>query len=79
MNPLPLQDRRQLKAAEGWLELGNWVEANEELEQITAEFRAHPSVLFLRYEVYTQAKKWDGAAEIVPARSQECSRTDLKP
>ena len=60
MNPLPFEDRRHHYAAEGWLELGNRLEANEELEQITAELRAHPSVLFLRYEVYTKAEKGDG-------------------
>jgi len=28
-------DISHFKAAEGWLELGNWQEANEELERIT--------------------------------------------
>jgi tetratricopeptide (TPR) repeat protein len=64
MNLLPLQEQRHLDAAEGWLELGNWLEANEELEQICPSLRAHPSVLFMRFEVYSKAKKWDGAAEI---------------
>ena len=64
MKPLPLPDRRHLEAAEGWLELGNWLEANEELEQISASLRAHPSVLFTRFEIYAMASKWDGAYEI---------------
>ena len=53
-----------LKAAEGWLELGNWVEANEELERITPLMRAHPNVLRLRWEIYSKAKKWEMAAEM---------------
>jgi hypothetical protein len=40
-------DKRHLDAAQGWLGLGNWREANEELEQITPERRAHPDVLAL--------------------------------
>jgi hypothetical protein len=45
---LGLSDQRQLEAAEGWLELGNWYEANEELERISPEKRAHPFVLRVR-------------------------------
>jgi predicted Zn-dependent protease len=57
-------DQRQLVAAEGWLELGNWLEANEELEQITSDMRSHPSVLRLRWEIYAMAGKWEMAAEV---------------
>ena len=48
-----------LRAAQGWLELGNWQEANEELEKIIPELRAHPAVLLLRCAAYARAKKWD--------------------
>jgi len=64
MKELEFQDRRHLKAAEGWLELGNVLEANEELENITPEMRAHPDVLCLRWQVYAGAKKWEMAAEV---------------
>ena len=47
MKPLPLQDQRHLDAGQGWLGLGNWDEANEELEQITPELKAHHAVLFV--------------------------------
>ena len=43
-----------LEAAEGWVELGNHLEANEELERITAENRAHPAVLGVRWQIYTK-------------------------
>jgi predicted Zn-dependent protease len=64
MKKFPYPDNKYLEAAEGWLELGNWREANEELENITPKLRAHPYVLKLRYEIYSEAKKWDGAVEI---------------
>ena len=62
-----LKDQRHLQAAEGWLGLGDHLEANEELENISPEMRAHPAVLALRYEVYAAAKKWDRAVEVAEA------------
>ena len=61
---LPHPDNHHLEAAEGWIELGNWREANEELEKITPQLRAHPFVLELRYKVYEAAEKWDMALEV---------------
>jgi tetratricopeptide (TPR) repeat protein len=48
----------------GWLGLGNWQEANEELENIPLALRTHPDVLEVRLEIYSKAAKWDLAAEI---------------
>ena len=59
-----------LRSAEGWLELGNWLEANEELERITPEMRAHPHVLLMRWEIYAKAKKWEMAVEVGRALSE---------
>ena len=42
-------DLHHLRAAEGWLELGDWHSANEELENVTRELRAHPDVLAMRW------------------------------
>lgn len=64
---MQLSDQRYLEAAQGWLGLGDHVEANNELDNITAAFRAHPDVLKVRYEVYAAAKKWEMAAEIAQA------------
>jgi tetratricopeptide (TPR) repeat protein len=60
-------DRLHLRAAEGWLELNNWLEATEELEEITPQLRAHPDVLRMRIEIYSAAKKWEDAAEVANA------------
>lgn len=57
-------DGIHLRAAEGWLDLGDMVSASDELEEISAEARAHPLVLFVRYEIYARAGKWDMAAEV---------------
>ena len=58
------QDERHLIAAEGWLELGSWLEANEELENITPQLRGHPKVLYLRWGIYAKAKRWEMASEV---------------
>ena len=60
-------DNLHLQAAQGWLELGNHLEANEELEQITPELRAHPDVLEVRWHIYAHAKKWDACVDIAGA------------
>lgn len=60
-------DTLHLQAAQGWLELGNYVEANEELEKITPQLRAHPMVLAVRWEIYAVAKKWEAALDIAAA------------
>jgi hypothetical protein len=44
--------------------------ANEELERITAEYRAHPAVLKARWQIYAKAKKWDAALETASALAQ---------
>jgi tetratricopeptide (TPR) repeat protein len=67
MKELDIDDLRHLRAAEGWLGLGDWTEANEELDNIRADMRAHPAVLSLRHLIYHNAQKWDGAAEIAGA------------
>lgn len=51
--------RAKITAAEGYLELGMPLEANEELEQIEAEQRAHTDVLALRVKIYRALKKWE--------------------
>jgi predicted Zn-dependent protease len=63
-------DKRHLDAAEGWLGLGNWSEANAEMENIAPRLRAHPEVLRVRYGIYALAKDWEQAAQIAHALAQ---------
>lgn len=60
-------DKRHLDAAEGWLELGNHLEAKEELELLPPQLRTYPEVLVLRHKIYSAEKKWDLAAEAATA------------
>ncbi len=64
MNKLTHPDSFHLQAAQGWLELGNWLEANAELENISPQVRAHPDVLQVRCKIYNDAEQWDYLAEI---------------
>lgn len=67
MKPLASPDSLHLQAAQGWLELGNHLEANDELEKITAKLRVHPDVLKVRWQIYQKAKKLDGMKDISTA------------
>jgi hypothetical protein len=67
MKQLGLNDQRHLEAAHGWFELGNHLEANEELERITPENRACPAVLEVRWQIYAKAGKWGAALDIASA------------
>ena len=70
MPEFTLNDKRYLEAAEGWLEVGDWEEANAELENITPQLRGHPEVLGVRFQVYAKAEKWEYAVEIARAISE---------
>jgi hypothetical protein len=56
-----------LQAAVGWLELGNWLEADAELECIRPSLREHPDVLAARWQIYARAKKWEVCVDIAEA------------
>jgi tetratricopeptide (TPR) repeat protein len=53
-----------LRAAEGWLELGDAMSASDELEEISPTEKKHPAVLSMRCAIYLQAQKWNLAAEV---------------
>jgi hypothetical protein len=61
MKKLSPPDSHHLKAAEGWLGLGNYLEANDELENIGPQMRAHPDVLEIRWEIYAKEKSGEPA------------------
>jgi tetratricopeptide (TPR) repeat protein len=64
MNPLEPPDVHHLRAAQGWLELGNDQEALAELERVAPALRDHPDVLELRWQVLAQARDWDASLGI---------------
>lgn len=67
MKPLPEPHRHHLRAAERWMELGNHLEANLELEMTAPVRRAHPDVLKLRWAICAKVEKWDVCTDIVRA------------
>lgn len=73
MKPLKNPDLHHLRAAEGWLELGDHIEANQELENISPKLRSHPSVLEIRWQIYANDNKWEACVDIA------CSLVKLAP
>ena len=67
IKPLEPPDNIHLKAAEGWLELGDHLEANEELEEIRPRLRVHPDVLQIRWQIYAKERKWEACVDIAAA------------
>jgi len=67
---LESQDQKRLLAAEGYMELGMYLDAIEELEAFPKEFAASPQVLSLWMEAYRGLKKW-GAMQAVARKLAE--------
>jgi tetratricopeptide (TPR) repeat protein len=64
VQPVELPDLHYLRAASGWLELGNPVEAQNELDRLRPELLDHPEVLRIRWHVSAVVKRWDASVEI---------------
>src|SRR4051794_4098713 len=67
MNDLGTPDSHHLNAAQGWLELGNHLEANEELAKISALHGNHPEVLEVRWAIQAAGKSWPTCVEVAEA------------
>jgi len=64
---LTTPDGHHLRAAQGWVELGNPLEAKEEVEQIAPQFHGHPDVLEVRWHLQAHAKKWVDCVDLANA------------
>ncbi len=74
MSKLQPPDAHHLIAAIGWLELGNHVEAGEEIAKIAPAFITHPDVLEVRWAVCAAGQSWEAAllvAEILVDKAPE--------
>lgn len=58
-----LQAQRCLDASEGWVQLGDWKSAYEELAQIEPPYDDYPEVLRLRTEIQSVLERWEGVIE----------------
>jgi len=63
MQPLEAPDCHQLRAAEGWLELGSPTEAATELGLISPACQRHPDVLEVRWALHVHSRQWEAALE----------------
>lgn len=61
--PIEPPDSHYVSAAAGWLGLGNWKEAREELRHVDPLLANHPAILLVNYEISATAGEWDSAAE----------------
>jgi hypothetical protein len=57
-------DSMFLDAAEGWLGLGDWKSAAEELDRIKPGLRTEPRVLKLQWEICVLSKQWENGVEV---------------
>jgi tetratricopeptide (TPR) repeat protein len=64
LKELNFEDARRLRAAEGWLGLGDTTSAGDELKEITPEEQTHPAVLQVRYAIYAKRGQWDMVTEM---------------
>ena len=64
MQNLTGPDFYSLSAAQGWAELGNYHEANAELEADTGALRSHPDALEVRWQIYAHSKNWEACADL---------------
>lgn len=64
MHPLDYPDRHFVRAAEGWLELGDSAEAARELKLVSRAAEGHPDVLELRWRLHALHGQWNDALEV---------------
>src|SRR5262245_36804224 len=74
--PLEPPDTHHVRAAIGWLELKNHVEAGEEIARVAPALLHHPDVLEIRWAICAAGASWDAAVtvaeslvEVAPDRS----------
>jgi Flp pilus assembly protein TadD len=67
MQPLAPPDTHYLSAAVGWIELGNFGEARNELDRISSGAKQHRDVLELRWFMYAQEDNWEEGLRVANA------------
>ena len=63
MEPLKTANIHRLRAAEGWLELGNAAEARGELAEVSREQREHPDVLEMSWSLSAREADWKACVQ----------------
>lgn len=57
-------DLHHLRAAIGWLELGNATEAEEEIARLSPESLDNPNVLAVRWQICAATQSWEAARDV---------------
>jgi tetratricopeptide (TPR) repeat protein len=68
---IPPPDSYFLSSAEGWLLLGNPIEALGELDKIKPAMRVRPEYLELKWRIFADTKQWDEALELAEGMVRE--------
>lgn len=77
MHSLEFPDKHYVRAAEGWLDLGNTEEAAQELRLLSPAASNHPEALELRWRLFAQRKQWDAAFDIAVAVTRACPKNPI--
>ena len=56
-------DAHHLRAAIGWLELGNPADAKEEFEKVSPASRCHPDALEVLWQIHARKREWERCIE----------------
>ncbi len=64
MSSLKYPELHHVKAANGWVELGAFDDAGEELEKLPESLREHPDVLDVEWKIVAGQKDWSAALMI---------------
>ena len=64
MQTLTHSDMHHLRAAKGWLDLGNLNESRSELELISTPQYNHPEVMEIRWNLSAKEKNWQNCVKI---------------
>jgi tetratricopeptide (TPR) repeat protein len=70
MKLFSLADTKHIDAAEGWLELGNFIEAVRELDRLSENSKAHPEALEVRWKIFSSGKLWNRCLEVAEALTE---------
>ncbi|MBI4661035.1 MAG: tetratricopeptide repeat protein [Verrucomicrobia bacterium] len=70
MSELEPPDSFHLSAAIGWMDLGNPIEARNELRQISGRYRENSEVLETEWRVHAALRSWDTACEVAQRQTK---------
>ena len=59
-----------LQQGAGWLELGNCLEAEKEIHQISQEYQSHPEVLNVHWHFLAHSKEWQSCLKAAVLMTQ---------